>query len=393
MIRGQVEKFTDAQIKILGIAGRKIAPDTDKIASSWAKKYYSFDRGRWLSRKQISALCKKETKGLIASLISGDTKISYRSIAKLGRQLSVLEIPFENISYLIHFLEGSYMQILSAKIAKKSELLQIISVVDKVFHNWFSILTHSYFETIKAKMTEEIGVGVALQKALLPKIPPKIKNMDIGIVYESATEFAHIGGDFYDFIEFPDGKIGILLGDVSGHGIKAAAYTAMVKFMIRAYAFEDNRPATVVSRLNKALDNYLEEGEFVTLIYAIFEPDKNLMTMTNAGHPLPVLHSEINRSCAIVTSHNPLVGVIKNANFEEHAIELLPDDSLILYTDGLIEARQNNELFGEKRIFNYCGSIGKISSQEWAENLYSEALNFAGGKLDDDIAIVVIRKK
>jgi serine phosphatase RsbU (regulator of sigma subunit) len=234
-------------------------------------------------------------------------------------------------------------------------------------------------------------IAETLQETLSPRAVPEIKNMEIGIRYASATEQARVGGDFYDFIELPNKTVGIVIGDVAGKGIYAASQTAMVRYMLRGLIAEALMPAQLLEKLNKALYLQTEPEHFVTLVYGIYNPASCELIYANAGHTAPILYNSKTRTLETLTPTGIALGIVEQERFRQRTIKLKLDDILILYTDGLSEARHDKELFGEERIKTFCKTSSYSTSQEWADHLFKAGITFAKGKLKDDIIVIVVK--
>lgn len=238
---------------------------------------------------------------------------------------------------------------------------------------------------------KERNVAETLQKSLLGKAPV-IPGLEIGIVYEPAFEVAQVGGDFFDFIEFTDGAIAIVVGDVSGKGLDAATLTAMAKNTIRAFAYENYEPSTLLSRANEIVAAETDPMKYVTLLYLLLDIPARRISMSSAGHPPAFL---CDGDCALPAGTRGLpLGAFKDTKYVDTAVELKPSQSLVLYTDGLTDARIGGRLFGEEGISRVLSEYkATLGAQELAERLVTSARDFAGGKLPDDVVVVVLKFK
>ncbi|MCL4499281.1 MAG: SpoIIE family protein phosphatase, partial [Chloroflexi bacterium] len=237
----------------------------------------------------------------------------------------------------------------------------------------------------------ERDIAETLQESLLGTAP-HIPGFEIGVVYEPAFEVAQVGGDFFDFIEFANGKIAIVIGDVSGKGLKAAALTAMAKNTVRAFSYEDSSPRKVLTRTNEVIAEEIGPMEFVTLLYVLLDLKEGVIRMGSAGHPPAFV---CDGQCLIsVTDQGLPLGAFKDATYSDQVVALQPRQSLILYTDGLTDARYEGKLFGEEGIEKVVGEYkDAVVAQELAERLVRSAREFAGGKLPDDVAIIVLKMR
>jgi len=245
----------------------------------------------------------------------------------------------------------------------------------------------------KAKAYErEHRIAEALQQAILA-VPDELPGVDVGIIYESAAEAAKVGGDFYDLFELGDGKIGILIGDVSGKGLEAATITSMVKSTIRAFAYKGFSPAGILTEANRVISRQLGLNQFVTMIYGVLEPNSGRFIVSRAGHPELIILCDEDCSFCESESNLPL-GILQDAEYEESEIIISPSENLILFTDGLIEAKCEGKILGEEALAEELSVVARGKNpKEIALNLVDIAKRFSSGKPQDDIAVVVLRLK
>jgi len=235
----------------------------------------------------------------------------------------------------------------------------------------------------------ERGIADTLQSAILT-VPDAIRGVEISHLYLSATEAAKVGGDFYDFFELEKGKVGFIIGDVSGKGLKAAATTSIVKSTVRAFAYGYSDPAEVLAEANDVIAKQLDSGLFVTAIYGIVDLATGLVTMTSAGHPDPFV-CRLEDCGQAIAKRNPPLGVFEGIGFDSFETKLQPGNTLILYTDGLIEAKRENELFGEERVREVLAGPDLVTTRDIVDALISSAREFSNNQLSDDMALVAIR--
>lgn len=233
------------------------------------------------------------------------------------------------------------------------------------------------------------NIADTLQSAIL-KVPQTIEGIDFGYLYRSATEIARIGGDLYDFFELENDKIGFVIGDVSGKGIEAAAITSIVKSTIRAFAYRDSDPSYVLAEANNAIEKQLEPGLFITAIYGVIDAQSGSVVMASAGHPDPFV-CRTTGCTQQEARRNPPLGIFPESEYGSCAMRLSPGDTMVLYTDGLIEAKRAHELFGEDRVKEVLDTVSLEMTQEVVSALLVSAEDFSGNALSDDIAIVALR--
>ena len=229
-------------------------------------------------------------------------------------------------------------------------------------------------------------VARSLQAGLLTTDLPEGRTFELHATYEPAGNEADVGGDFYDAFDLSDGSIAIVVGDVSGKGAEAAAHTAMAKYMLRAFSMRNPGPGSVLFHLNNALCRGLGEDQFTTLFYGVYDPRIRTFIYANGGHPEPLLYRPASDEVEILQAEGSIVGAFENQRFAMASLDLQPGDVLVSYTDGLIEARDDEgELYGRERVSASLKRNAQLPAGELTRALYREASDF--GTVTDDTAI------
>ncbi len=249
-----------------------------------------------------------------------------------------------------------------------------------------------YRETMeKARMEQEMRIAAEIQQALLPKTGRA------GSYFRAAAATLpcrSIGGDFYDYVDLPDGALGFALGDVAGKGPPAALLSAMMQGMFAAQAATTDDPARTISRVNLALYRRGIESRFVTLMYGALHPNGRL-TYCNAGHNPPLVISQAGGALSIrrLERGGPIVGLFESASFEEETVSLAPGDWLIIFSDGISEAMSAaGEEYGEDRIISVVRANPAVDPQQLLDALFLDVRTFAkGAAQSDDITAMVLR--
>ncbi|MBE0447204.1 MAG: SpoIIE family protein phosphatase, partial [Actinobacteria bacterium] len=258
----------------------------------------------------------------------------------------------------------------------------------------FAIKNADLYQQTRIALEHERYVAITLQRSLLPEEIPKIPGAEVGAYYAPThAGDALVGGDFYDFIQLADGKVAVVIGDVSGKGIEAAAITAMVKYAVRSFIYKDPTPSYVLTQANNVISMQLKLGSFVSLCYALYDPGTGSIDFANAGHPYPVHYSAVGQAYKLIETNNPVFGLIPNYNYSQVKEVLIEGDVLALYTDGLIEARAGREFFGTNGVESSISKNHGLGAQEIALNLVQDSEAFAKGNLTDDVAILVIKQQ
>src|SRR5215203_4609867 len=254
-----------------------------------------------------------------------------------------------------------------------------------------------------------VQVARTLQEGLLPSRLPEVPGVEVGLCYVSAGE-VDVGGDFYDLFDTrranqngssePSSSWGIVIGDVSGKGAEAAAMLAFARYTIRTLATRESCPSTVLSSLNEAMLHQRRERndhKFCTVTYIRLEKEEGntehgaKITVSRGGHPPPFL-LRTDGSIYRVGEPGRAIGVFDDANLTEQEVSLAPGDALILYTDGVVEARSPDGLFfGEERLMALLRSSVALDASTIASRIEKAVLNFQEQAPRDDVAILVLR--
>ncbi|MET9977171.1 PP2C family protein-serine/threonine phosphatase [Streptomyces microflavus] len=232
---------------------------------------------------------------------------------------------------------------------------------------------------------------LSLQEHLLPSQLPVTDQWDLSASYEVGDPMLDVGGDFYDAVPRPDGSIALLIGDVCGRGAEAAALTGLARHTLRTLLEQGTDPGTALSRLNRALRQE-RASRFLTAVVATLAPQADgtaLLTTCSAGHPSPlVLRSD--GTVSEVLTGGLLLGVLDDVSYESHEERIGPDDTVVLFTDGLTESREAGGAFFESILPVRLAALHGFDAAHIAESLTQQAKAYrASGQ--DDIALLVAR--
>lgn len=234
----------------------------------------------------------------------------------------------------------------------------------------------------------ERNIADTLQTAILT-MPQRIEGIKFNHLYHSAAEAALVGGDFYDLFGLEHKKIGIIIGDVAGKGIDAASLTSQVKNTIRAFSLEDSSPASIMAKTNAVIVKSTRPSDFVTVFFGILDISTGKLIYCDAGHP-PAIIRRGDHSVNLLTDYSPIIGAFPDRSYTDSEINLGQGDTLILYTDGIIEARCNGGFYGEERLVSFIKELRQVSAELLPRQVFDDVLRCTGGKLSDDIAILAI---
>ncbi|GGQ31777.1 SpoIIE family protein phosphatase [Streptosporangium pseudovulgare] len=234
------------------------------------------------------------------------------------------------------------------------------------------------------------NVLVTLQRSLLPPVLPEIPGLETSAHYHTASP-DRLGGDFYDLFSLGDGRWGFFLGDVCGKGPAAAAMTSLTRYSLRAAAIHDPDPVTVLTTLNTVLlERYTgREPRFCTVVFGVLEPEGEGFTLTLAsgGHPPALLLRAGGGAEYLPTPGGVLVGVLPHPPFTRTSTVLSPGDTVLMYTDGLTEARVDSgrALFGDGALLDFAARLAPATAKDTITAVTGLLHGFGDG-LDDDTA-------
>jgi serine phosphatase RsbU (regulator of sigma subunit) len=244
----------------------------------------------------------------------------------------------------------------------------------------------------RARLVSTLREAVtSLQAAVLPASFPTVPGLDAGALYRSASEVAQVGGDFYDLFALEGGRVAAVVGDVCGKGVAAARHTVRLRYELRTLLEEGRPPGRVLTAFNRRVIEEFVEDEYATLALLVLDPATGAVSWSSAGHPPPLLTGPRPRTLAFAGSLP--VGLFADATYQTSRFTLPAGRCAVLYTDGVIEAR-NPELqeFGTDGLEAAVPAVA-ASAAAVAEVILKQVLSHSGGHLDDDAAVLVLRRQ
>ncbi|HXY10454.1 MAG TPA: SpoIIE family protein phosphatase [Terriglobales bacterium] len=240
------------------------------------------------------------------------------------------------------------------------------------------------------RLEQDLAMARELQFRLLPPALPKIGHLDLAATFVPARA---IGGDLYDFVSYSLNRTAIVVGDVSGKGAAAAIYAALVSGILRSHAPIEPSPAEMLATVNFSLSERRIDGQFVSLIYAVWDDDQRSLRVANSGLPRPI-HCHDGKTEIIEATGIPL-GLFDEAEYEEFGFEAKPGDMFVFFSDGIIDARnQGGDLFGRGRLEEIIAHNAKLPAASVVQAIFTAVADHAAGaEAFDDQTVVVMRVK
>jgi len=282
-------------------------------------------------------------------------------------------------------------------------LREALSAYEDMGLSYFSGLVEERLRVARAKtydqaiahqqISQEMAQARKIQESFLPEEIPSLMGWQLSAILEPARETS---GDYYDFIPLPNGHVGIVVADVADKGAAAALYMTSSRTLLRSYAVEyPSRPELVLSHVNQRILTETHAGLFVTIFYGILDPIAGKLIYCNAGHNPPyVLSSQEDGAVHALQKTGMALGIAEGGTWDQREVMIAPGDVLIMYTDGLTEAQNEQELFfSEERVEKTAQANLGRSAQEIQEAMLEEVHGFVGdAPQSDDLTLVILKR-
>ena len=242
----------------------------------------------------------------------------------------------------------------------------------------------------KERLERELEVARDIQLSILPRALPGNTSWEFGIHFSSMEA---VGGDFYDVIELGNGKLGVAVGDVSGHGVPAALFMSLTATLLRAEAVRSDSPAEVLQAVNRQLLATSDSGLFITVIYGILDSSSRSFQYARAGHPTPLLIHPGRPAVQLEAELGQVLGFHEELALDEVALSLPQESAMLIYTDGITEAvGSDGDSFGEARVMEAMGAGEIKGAEEICQQVWKALQAFRGTvPQDDDVTLLAVR--
>jgi serine phosphatase RsbU (regulator of sigma subunit) len=242
----------------------------------------------------------------------------------------------------------------------------------------------------KERLEREMELAREIQQSILPHVFPQVPGFSCAARSRPARQ---VGGDFYDVFPLSEGRVGLVMADVSDKGIPAALFMALTRSLIRAEGQRLASPRETLLRVNRLLLEMSQTGLFVTVFYGVLDLRQNTLCYVRAGHDYPLVFRSETGECSFLGGSGIVLGLLDGIDLEEVSVDLGPGDVLALYTDGVTEAHApTGELFGEDRLRDALCGVGEHGAQAVCDSILAQVDRFQGGATQhDDTALLVVK--
>lgn len=383
--QGVNKYITYAPISVTGWSMGIVVPENEIIESAIATQKVIKEHTENISNKTKSDTMHTLNQiliGLFATIliVSLISFISARSITKPIQKLtqSAKKIGEGNLEYKVKINTGDEIENLANSFNKMTDdLKQNIEELRRTTAE-------------KERILQELEIARRIQQSFIPEACPILKDMEFAATTMPAKE---VGGDFYDFIPISKDKLGLVIADVSGKGVPAALFMALTRALIRANAVRNPTTANAIKQTNELILENAKQGMFVTLFYAILDKEKKTFNYVNAGHNPPILLKKSTDDIILLEAKGIALGVLEDIELEEKEIELESGDMIVLYTDGIIDAINDQEKeFGEEMLLNLISENYTMSALDLINKIKHEVIAFTGDQPQfDDFTLVILK--
>ncbi len=309
--------------------------------------------------------------------------------------LSVLSMPPSEMADLLSRQPGlacDMMRTVSQRL-DDSENLTIQDLLEKnrLLRRAYDELKAAQAQLVeKERLEAELRVAHSIQRSILPRATPRLPGYDVGILIEPVSS---VGGDLFDFVSLTGNRLGIAIGDVSGHGVPAALFMALVFSLMRGEASRGAPPSRVLRNVNRLLLGMSDSGMFVTMLYGILDGPRREFCYARAGHALPLVMDARGEATYSPMGVGQPLGLFDDMLLDAQTVTIPPGGRLLLFTDGVTEASDaEGHLFGQERLCDALRRAQGASAQGLCQAAYDAVRSFCGGSSSaDDILLVVVQ--
>lgn len=362
----------------------RLAPYERLIVEGWVQRQCDTWQPPTFSRDDLTHVFGDIVSAVFRAMQSGELERCIDHLERAGAQLAERQFPFDALIISVHFFEETYLQYLLHPTPEKPG--RWLVTIDEFLHVALAAISNAYFEAYRKELLESAEIGRTAQEGLLAEIPGRIADLEVAQSYISAQAKARLGGDFLDHFTVEPGIEVFLIGDLSGHGLEAAADSLTIRSLFRGFMREQPDLSLSMERLNDVVYDELRPGHFATALAFSYDGEGHIQ-IVNAGHPPPTLSAGPRPE-----PHGIALAVQHGSTYEVQNVEILPGVVFVAFTDGLIESHGPDGMYGEERLVETVAGMADCTPKAIIRRLLEESRHFARGKFADDVAVLALRR-
>ncbi len=254
-------------------------------------------------------------------------------------------------------------------------------------------VAHQNYNLIKEEqlmLKNEINIAANMQAEFLKTKVPESKSFDIGVI---SMPYSQMNGDYFHFISNNDGKLGVAIADVVGKGVPAALSMSMIKYSLDSVHESNYKPRKILKQLNRVVEQNVASNMFITMFYAEYDPDNELLTYASAGHEPGFFYDVKTDKFSEIKAEGLVLGVLDHTDYTEYQKEMNSGDLVVLLTDGVTECKYNDRFITREEVLDIIKKYMYLSPENHVAAVYNHFANLKGFQLKDDFTLIILRKK
>lgn len=347
-------EFSPNARRTLQEVAERLLPHEKSIVDGWVSRQFETWQPPGFSAESLEEIFGGIVSCILHCMKRGELEVCIEELEQAGGRLAVRKFPFDALVISVHFFEETYLPFLLNPPPPHAGSWLV--TIDEFLHVALAAISNAYFEAYRRELLDFAEVGRTVQESLLADIPRRVADIEVAHVYISAEDKAQLGGDFLDHFRVSLDADIFLIGDLSGHGLEAAAESLMLRSLFRGFMRERPDLPLAMERLNRVIYQELRSGHFATALALSYDGNGHLR-LVNAGHPFPVL------CCGLQPeTHGMALAIREGSLYEAEDVEMAPGGVFVAYTDGLVEARSEIGMYRRRQADgNRCGDARRVT--------------------------------
>jgi serine phosphatase RsbU (regulator of sigma subunit)/pSer/pThr/pTyr-binding forkhead associated (FHA) protein len=328
-----------------------------------------------------------ERRSLLVTDTGLDQELCEANTIVAQRVKSLIAVPLQTDERVIGIIYVDTQEVVRAFTQEDLNLLTVMANVAAVRIEHARLIE---IEQVERAMAMDLAKAAEIQQRLLPLADPHVAGLEVS---GRSVPCRSVGGDYYDYLSLPGGRIGVIVADVAGKGMSAALLMSSMQARVQVLSEETDKLAVLVTRLNRSINSAVPDNRFITFFMTVIDPATGEFEYVNAGHNAPYV-ARATGEVETLTAGGPVLGILKSIEYQSATGRLLPGDMLLLYSDGVSEAQnEQEEEFGEPALEAMLPELRVLSAAEALDVLKQRLLAFMGkAAATDDITAVVVKK-